>query len=861
MSDRAAQFQVQGQSQGPPYNQPSLFGDAHSLGYEAGPVYDEMVTGTGRLRPHWQTFRDAHGPFDPDAMAARWDVARRLLFQHGVTYTAYADPSGVDRPWPLDPIPFLLPHAEWLAIEAGLIQRARLLELALRDLYGPQTLIARGVLPPALLHADPGFLRPCHGLPVPGGRRLVFLGFDLVRGPDGVWRVLASRTQAPGGAGYALENRVVLGRTLPDAFRHCNAHRLAPFFEAFHRTLAALAPAPADGREPRVVIITPGPFNEAYFEHAFLARYLGLTLVEGADLAVRDRTVYLKTLSGLERVDVILRRVDDAWCDPLELRPDSALGVPGLLEAIRAGTVAVANAPGTGLTDSPALIPFMPALAAALLGGDLLLPDVPTLWAGRPDDRAALVQRIGQLVVRAAFSALGGKQRFGPDLPASLRAELVDKVRARPEAWAAQDIPRLSTAPVWRDGRLEPKPIVLRVFLAAAPDGADGWIAMPGGLARVSADPRYPAVSLQDEAGAKDTWVVRQTPDRRSVQIQVQSSGAPAADTAAPSTGRSGDLPSRAADHFYWVGRYAERAELALRILRAANARVVDDSRPGAAEELVPLLRLMGWIGLVPAQFASLPSDHAPRGMRQALEIAAFDPANPFSLRSGIERLRRSAGGVRDRLTGDIWRVVSLLERQATALVRPDPATLAVRFDELATTLAALSGLEHDAMGRSHGWRFLVLGRRIERAVGIVAMLRGTGLAQGGGADRPALEVILELIVARMAYRDRHGSSVRRGPALALLLTDLEHPRSLAFQLDVIATKLGNLPKPPAVTAESPAAEAADLVREARALVEALNPADSLAVAALMERLDSLLPEASNRLGQAWFSHAYAQAT
>ncbi len=855
MPDRAAQFQGQFQAQ----SQPSLFGDAHALGYEAGPVYDEMVTGTGRLRPHWQTFRETHGPFDPDAMATRWDVARRLLFQHGVTYTAYADPAGVDRPWPLDPIPFLLPHEEWRAIEAGLIQRARLLELTLADLYGPQRLIADGIVPPALIQADPGFLRPCHGLPVPGGRRLVFLGFDLVRGPDGVWRVLASRTQAPGGAGYALENRVVLARMLPDAFRNCNAERLAPFFEAFHRTLSAIAPGAEDGREPRVVILTPGPYNEAYFEHAFLARYLGLTLVEGADLAVRDRTVFLKTLSGLERVDVILRRVDDAWCDPLELRPDSALGVPGLLEAIRAGTVAVANAPGTGLTDSPALVPFMPALAQRLLGEDLALPDVPTLWAGRAEDRGALLERLGQLVIRPAFSALGGKQRFGPDLPLSERQALATRIQAQPEAWAAQDVPRLSTAPVWRDGRPEPKPLVLRVFLAASPEPGGGWIVMPGGLARVSADARYPAVSLQDEAGAKDTWVVRQTPDRRAVQTQ---SAEPAVrDTATAANGRAGDLPSRAADHLYWVGRYAERAEQGLRILRAANARVVDDSRPGAAEELVPLLRLMGWLGMVPTQFATLPADHAPRGMRQALEIAAFDPANPCGLRSGIERLRRAAGGVRDRLTGDAWRVVSLLERQATALVRPDPATMAVRFDELATTLAALSGLEHDAMGRGHGWRFLVLGRRIERALGIAALLRGTGLAQGAGPDRPALEVVLELIVARMAYRDRHGSSVRRGPALALLLTDLDHPRSLAFQLDVIATKLGNLPKPPVTTAESPAADAAALVREARGLLDALNPADPAAVTALVERLDTLLPEVSNRVGQAWFSHAYAQAT
>lgn len=850
MPDRAPQLQhrPQGAVGMSGAAQPSLFGDAETLGYGTGTVFDEMVTGGGRLRPHWQSFMTAHGPFDPAAMATRWDVARRLLLQHGVTYTAYGDQGGTDRPWPLDPIPFLMPHDEWLAIEAGLIQRARLLEAVLADLYGPRRLVAEGVLPALLAHADPGFLRPCHDLAVPGGRRLVFLGFDLVRDPDGTWRVLAARTQAPGGAGYALENRIVLARTLPDPFRHCNADRLAPFFETFAETLAGLAPR-AEGREPRVVILTPGPFNEAHFEHAFLARYLGMTLVEGADLTVRDRTVYLKTLSGLERVDVILRRVDDAWCDPLELRPDSALGVPGLLEAMRAGSVAVANAPGTGLTDGAALARFLPELCRRLLGDDLRLPDVPTLWAGLEADRAAMLDGLDDLLVRPAFAGSGGRPVFVPDLDAAARADLRAAIAARPEVWAAQAVRPLSTTPVWKDGALEARPAVLRVFVAAAPDG--GWMAMPGGLARISANPRYPAISFQEGAGAKDVWIVRPAPERPTRRVAAEAA---LSDAGRGATARAADLPSRAADHLFWVGRYAERAEAALRILRAANARVVDDSRPGAMEELVPLMRLLGSLGMVPPQIAGLPAADVPRGMRQALEIAALDPANPNSLRTAVERLRRAGTGVRDRLTSDIWRVLSVLERQATALVRPEPATLAVRFDDLSTALAALSGLEHDAMGRGNGWRFLVIGRRLERSVGIVAMLRGTGLAEAETPERACLEILLELSVARMIYRDRHGSAIRRAPTLALVLTDMEHPRSLAFQLDVLAAMVRQLPDR-ATDAVTP------LIAEARAIVGGIRLDDAAALGPAMDRLASLLPEISNRIGAAYFSHADARAT
>lgn len=844
------------------HGQPSLFGEADSIGYGIGPVWDEMVTGNGRLRPHWQRFLSAHGPFTPDQMAVRWDLARRLLSQNGVTYNFYAENGGLERPWPLDPVPLLLPAEEWRTISAGLIQRARLLEAVLDDVYGPQMLLRDGVLPASLIHADPGFLRACHGVPPPGGVRLVLFAADLVRGPDGVWRVLASRTQSPTGAGYALENRVVLSQTLSDSFRTCSVDRLAPFFEGLRATLARIAPRRSgpDGAA-RAVLLTPGPFNEAYFEHAYLARYLGLTLAEGADLTVRDQAVYLKTLAGLERVDVILRRVDDDWCDPLELRLDSALGIPGLTQAVRAGNVAVANALGSGLTDSASFTPWMPALCRRLLGEEPLLSDVPTLWGGDPAQLGLLLERMEGLALRPAFSAAPGRAVFGPDLSRVERAELSARIRLRPHAWVGQAATPPSTVPVWKEGHVEPRPMVLRAFLCASGSGADRtWIAMPGGLARISADARYPAVSLQEGAGAKDVWVVGGSP---CAPARRRQSG--------PEAGRNepapvpGDLPSRAADHLFWVGRYTERADAAVRLLRAATSRMADDTRPGAMEELVPLLGLMGRMGMVPEAVAGDgvgTGGDAPRSMRKALEIVG-DPANPGGLRATIERLRRSAQGVRDRLPPDFNRLLAIMDGQASRPLRADPATLQLRLDDLATGLFALTGLKQDGMSRGPGWRFMVVGRRLERAIGMTTAFAGTGVVRSLPSVAPALQVLLELAEAATVYRDRFPAGLKREHAMALLLSDPDHPRSLVFQLELVASMLSGLPPAPATdNGVSPTDLARTLVETAAKMVRMPAPAkDPDALANLMDQLNGLLPEISNLISQAYFAHVFARPT
>ena len=347
----------------------------------SGAVHDELMTQGGQLRPHYDTFVRSLEALGRHELASRWENAKRAIRDNGVTYNVYGDPEGVDRPWTLDMIPLLVPSAEWSRLEAALIQRAHVLNLLLSDLYGPQRLLREGTLPPSLVFGNPGFLRPCHGMAVPRDIHLHLHAVDLARSPDGHWWVLADRTQAPSGAGYTLENRIVLSRSLPEAFRDCQVERLASFFWAQRDTLTALAPMTREA--PRVVLLTPGPLNETYFEHAYLARYLGFTLVEGGDLTVRDRRVFIKTLDGLQPVDVIFRRLDDSYCDPLELRADSTLGVAGLVEAARAGNVTIANALGSGVIETAALSRFLPGLCRSLLGEELLLPSVPTRWCGR----------------------------------------------------------------------------------------------------------------------------------------------------------------------------------------------------------------------------------------------------------------------------------------------------------------------------------------------------------------------------------------------------------------------------------------------------------------------------------------------
>src|SRR4051794_16161497 len=427
--------------------------------------FDEAHDPAGYPRPHWAPFFRSMADLGPSELARRWRDAQHLIRENGVTYNVYGDPRGIARPWQLDPVPLVIAPAEAAHLERGLVQRARLLELVLADLYGPQQLLQSGLVPPELVFPNPGFLRPCHGIRLPGGRFLHMYAANLGRGSDGRWRVLGDRTQAPSGAGYTLENRIVMTRTLPEAFRDCRVNRLALFFRVFRDTLREIAPRNND--TPRTVLLTPGPYNETYFEHAYLARYLGYTLAEGGDLTVRDQKLYLKLLDGLQPVDVVWRRLDDDYCDPLELRGDSFLGVPGLVQVVRAGNVVVANALGSGLAESPALLPYLPALCKHLLGEELLIPSVPAYWCGDPASLEHVRAHLPRMVIKAAFPSMRFDPIFADKFTRQQREELIARIQARPWAYVGQEHLNLSTTPVLTDLDIVPRHVVVRAYLAA----------------------------------------------------------------------------------------------------------------------------------------------------------------------------------------------------------------------------------------------------------------------------------------------------------------------------------------------------------------------------------------------------------
>jgi uncharacterized circularly permuted ATP-grasp superfamily protein/uncharacterized alpha-E superfamily protein len=760
----------------------------------------------------------------------------------------------MDRPWQLDPVPLLIAPDEAAALTVGLTQRAQLLECLLDDLYGPQESLRNGLLPPELVFDHPGYLRACHGVPVPGGRRLHLYAADLGRPRSGgVW-VLADRTQGPSGAGYALENRIVLARMLPDAFRECHVQRLAPFFRTFRDTLRAIAPRNLDN--PRIVLLTPGPYNETYFEHAYLARYLGYTLVEGGDLTVRDGCVFLKLLGGLQPVDVILRRLDDDFCDPLELRGHSFLGVPGLVQAVRMGNVAVANALGSGLVETPALMPYLPALSRHFLGEDLILPSPTAWWCGEPKAMDHVLVHMPRMVLKAAYGAGRFEPVFGDRLSAAERQTLADKIRTHPQRYVAQELMPLSTAPVLSNGRLEPRHVVVRVYLAAT---ANTFMVMPGGLTRATGQADSMVVSMQKGGGSKDTWVLSSGP------VNTFSLLSPTVQPVELTRGGT-DVPSRAADNLYWLGRYAERAEGLVRLLRGILMRLTEKSGLAEVPELPVLLRALtrqthGYPG-----FLGEGADARLAAPEHEVLAVIFDNRRPTSLAATLKHLHRSANMSRDRISIDMWRAIGSLDphdESGNSDGRPKQHNLSDaldRLNRLVAVLAAFGGLSSESMTRGQGWRFLDMGRRLERSLHTTGLLRST-LCTSTGNEGPLLEALLEIADSAMTYRRRYLSSLQTAPVLDLLLADESNPRSVAFQLVALEDHADRLPRAVQITSSSMEQQ---IVQSARETVRLTN-VDQLArtdptgnrprLSELLASLEAELPVLSDTLTRHYLTH------
>lgn len=746
-------------------------------------VFDEFLDETRRPRAHYAGLVDHLSSLGGEGRRQRVETSKRQVEEQGITYNVYNDPRGMERPWELDPVPFLISDSEWGRLEAGLVQRATLINRILGDCYGPQDLIRTSQLPPALVFAQRDFLRPCHGFEPRDKTWLHFYAADLARSPDGQWWVISDRTQIPTGAGYALANRLISSRILPEPFRNLHVQRLAGFFREMQGALAALGTRRTE--DPRVVMLTPGPHNETYFEQAYLARYLGYTLVEGQDLTVRDDRVFLKTLSGLDPVDVILRRVDDDFCDPLELRNDSMLGVPGLTGAWRAGHVAVANAIGSALLQSPAFMAFLPGLSQHILGEELKLPSVATWWCGQDSAAQYVTEHLDEIFIKPAFRTSLRGMAANHAMDSTERAALLARIRFQPHLFVGQELVQHSMAPTLRGDSFAPAPVSLRVYLVAT---ADGYKVMPGGLARIANDNTGRSISMQRGGTSKDVWVLSDKPVRSetllasvSGEVELRRVG--------------NNLTSRLADNFYWLGRYGERADATARLLRSVFLRFSPESTGSSVSFLAPLLDALEAQNVIASSEEKPDIRRSSEALEAELLAAIFDSTRPNSLRSIATNLHRLGMLVRDRTSNDFWRIVSHLQdglaTPASTLILAGDAVGVI--NRMLQGVFAFHGISRENMTRAQAWRFLDIGRRIERTLYLCTFLENA-LNSTSADDLSALEAVLEFSDSTLTYRSRYNLLPEITSVYDLVLLDDTNPRSLQHQLNYLAKHFDRLP-------------------------------------------------------------------
>lgn len=731
----------------------------------------------------WDQFFDELGTDGFADLDRRTANLARQVRDNGITYNVYADAGGPQRPWSLDLFPLIVSPQSWQEIETGVLQRTRLLDRVMADVYGPQQLLARNLLPPALVQGHPGYLRALHGVAPVGGTYLHIAAFDLARDPQGRWWVVSQRTQAPSGLGYLLENRLIVSRLFPEAFSSLKVQRLASSYRALIEGLQAMSPAGADAH---IVLLTPGPYNETYFEHAYLARYLGLTLVEGSDLTVRDQRLYLKTLQGLEPVHGILKRLDDEFLDPLELRSDSRLGVPGLLQAIRAGNVLMANAPGSAFLESTAMLGFLPALSRHLLGEALALPSLPTWWCGERAALEAVLPQLATSVIRPTYGAAGAGAVPGRSLSQRELDEWAGRIVREADDHAVQAWLPLSQMPTWHNGRLAPRSLMLRVF--ALSDGSGSWRVLPGGLTRIAANtPDF--ASMQRGGSSADTWIMTEGEVDATSLLR---HGQPAVEV----SHRARATTSRAAENLFWLGRYTERTENTARL-----ARLVLQSLNGEDQSSQPLL---AWLSELAAEHALVlpavpPATQARRVFERSLIAALADAEHATSVGYNLGALRNAASAVRERLSQEQWNVIVRAEQEflrGCALCTDDGDYSTVEALRVLETLsghtAAMTGAQTDRMTRDDGWRLLSTGRHLER-LGFLASALAWGFETGAAFDEGGFEALVALfdstITFHAQYQQRHDI-----PALLdLLVLDRDNPRSLGWVAQTLRGRLARL--------------------------------------------------------------------
>ncbi|MBT8340759.1 MAG: circularly permuted type 2 ATP-grasp protein [Desulfatitalea sp.] len=730
-------------------------------------VWCESFSSPAIVRNHWRPLLSAMDAMGADLLGKRQARVRRMRHEDGATYNLFDDPSERRTSWALDMVPLPITALEWAELEAGLIQRARLLEQILADVHGPQNLIRDGLLPAEVVFANPNFLRPCHGIQPAGNRYLTYYAADLYRGADGRFRVLRDHGENPAGLGYALENRIVISRVFSDLYHHTQIRRLAPFFQAFHHSLIERASLRQE--DPGIVLLSSGPQSSVYFEHALLSRYLGYPLVESQDLTVRNGNVFLKKLAGLEPVAAIFRHLPDSGSDPFALRRQTETGVAGLIQAAREQRIDLVNPIGSGFAGTPVMPVFLPALCLKLMGENLALENHPAWWCGDEDGRHHVLGNMGQLTVAPAMDR---------SMPIQA-ADLPGQIRAMPHAFMAREPVRVSVSPGWDPAGAGVRHTILRIFVCAT---EQGFAVMPGGLAISAPDVDALLGDFPERQQSKDIWVLSDQPVAPfSLMDGLET---------ATIVRRGSDLPSRVADHLLWLGRYLERAEGLIRLVRSVYVRLSGEARLQDMPELSFLLNLLREQNAIPRV-----SDNASpipyfRDLWSQLHEVLYRKDTPESVIGLLNRVQAAARNVRDRLSLDCWRTLNRLEDFAD-ISAGDPLD---HLEDTLFTLSAFSGLAMESMTRGLGWRFMDMGRRIERAMNQTGLVR-IGLHGACAASKSGLEALLEVADSIMTYRARYRTTFQPAPALDLMLMDEDNPKSLAFQLSRLSDHVEHLPR------------------------------------------------------------------
>jgi len=745
-------------------------------------AYNEAFDPSGIPRPAWKVLIDAAQRIPLEEFVHRSAQADQLVAENGVTFNVFHEGSQAQRPWQLDLIPYIIDANQWRSLDAGLKQRANLLNWIVRDCHGEQSLIRQGALPPEVLFANPGYLRAFAGLHQ-AGPSIVSAAAELAKDRMGRWYVMADRSESPAGAAFALENRIVASRTLPPILHEQPVQRLAPFFMRVQNTLRRLGNRLSEN--PRIVLLSPGSKYPYYFEDVYLARYLGYSLVEGADLAVRDHRVYLKTLSGLVPIDVIVSRGVERGIDPLELGGGEPHGVPGLLRVLRDNKVVIANIPGSGLIESPIFMAFLPELCRRCLGEDLLLPSIATWWCGIPTQCQYVLEHLTDLVIKPAFQVSGSEEIIPRSLSAEQRRSLMDRISAQPHQYVAQELIERSAVPVFHRGEVKLGHVALRTFLVA--DG-DDYSVMPGGLARIALSSDPMELSVSAGVCSKDVWVLADGPvDPVSLLT--------AEDKPVPLRRTSAIFPSRVADDLFWFGQSLDRADFLSRLLRAVIERLTSEASADSPE-LPSLIRALADQGQVEASFAIDSLSGLLPNLATALPRMVADVDEVRGLSAAISELFRLASLERLWMSPDTYRKVREASDRYQSAAVPGWGGLIDLLDavnHVILDLSAVSGLIHDGMIRGPAWHVMDMGRRIERVRDTASLLRSL-LVDRTRLERPVLRALLEVIDCRMTYRSRYMENVQQNAVLDLCLTDETCPRSIASQLSALADHVDALP-------------------------------------------------------------------